>query len=92
MVTSKQKEECIHLYVSECYKIKEIMSMTGIRSEQTIYRILDAAGVPRRPKRETDWTATISFDKDTSDIIDEIRPKNLSKWICDMIKKEYGSM
>ncbi len=30
--------------------IKEIMKDTEIKSEQTIYRILDSNGVPRRPK------------------------------------------
>lgn len=61
--------------------------MTGIRSEQTIYRILDAAGVPRRPTRETAMKATISFDKQTFEIIDKVRPKNLSEWICNLIKE-----
>ena len=30
--------------------IKEIMKDAEIKSEQTIYRILDSNGVPRRPK------------------------------------------
>lgn len=30
--------------------IKEIMKETDIKSEQTIYRILDSNGVSRRPK------------------------------------------
>lgn len=87
MIKLEQQEYCIKLYKSGRYKIKEIMSMTGIRSEQTIYRILDAAGVPRRPTRETAMKATISFDKQTFEIIDKVRPKNLSEWICNLIKE-----
>lgn len=87
MIKLEQQEDCIKLYKSGRYKIKEIMSMTGIRSEQTIYRILDAAGVPRRPTRETAMKVTISFDKQTFEIIDKVKPKNLSEWICKLIKE-----
>lgn len=34
-------------------KIKEIMNLTGIKSEQTIYRLLDENNIPRRPKLES---------------------------------------
>lgn len=89
MIRDEQKKECIRLYQEGVLTIKEIMAETDIRSEQTIYRILDAAGVPRRPPRPTEWRAAISFDKETSDIIDEVRPRNLSAWVCKMIKKAY---
>ena len=90
MIKESQRKECVRLYLEGILTIKEIMTETGIRSEQTIYRILDAAGIPRRPARPTEWRMTISFDKETADIIDEVRPRNLSKWICEMIKKAYG--
>ena len=77
------------MYREGILTIKEIMAETGIRSEQTIYRILDEAGIPRRPTRQTGWRATISFDKEISDIIDEVRPRNLSAWVCKMIKESY---
>lgn len=89
MIRDYQKEECIRLYQEGVLTIKEIMAETGIRSEQTIYRILDAAGVPRRPVRPTEWRTSISFDNETSDIIDEVRPRNLSAWVCTMIKKAH---
>jgi len=89
MIRDEQKKECIRLYQEGVLTIKEIMAETDIRSEQTIYRILDAAGVPRRPPRPTEWRAAISFDKETSDIIDEVSPRNLSAWVCKMIKKAY---
>ena len=89
MIRDYQKKECIRLYQEGVLTIKEIMAETDIRSEQTIYRILDAAGVPRRPVRPTEWRTSISFDNETSDIIDEVRPRNLSAWVCKMIKKAY---
>lgn len=89
MIREHQKRECIRLYREGILTIKEIMAETGIRSEQTIYRILDEAGIPRRPTRPTEWRVTISFDKETSDIIDEVRPRNLSAWVCKMIKESY---
>ena len=90
MIRQPQRDECIRLYQEGVLTIKEIMAETGIRSEQTVYRILDAAGIPRRPSRPTEWRAAISFDKETSDIIDEVRPRNLSAWVCRMIKEAYN--
>lgn len=89
MIRDYQKKECIRLYQEGVLTIKEIMAETDIRSEQTIYRILDAAGIPRRPPRPTEWRTSISFDKETSDIMDEVRPRNLSAWVCKMIKKAH---
>lgn len=89
MIKEYQKKECIRLYKEGILTIKEIMVETGIRSEQTIYRILDAACIPRRPARPTEWRAAISFDKETVEIIDDIRPRNLSAWVCEIIKEVY---
>lgn len=89
MIEDYRREKCVQLYKEGALTIKEIMAQTGIRSEQTIYRILDEAGVPRRPVRPTEYRATISFDKETADIINEARPRNLSVWVCKMIKKAY---
>lgn len=89
MIHPSQKDLCIKLYREGVLTIKEIMAETGISSEQTIYKILDRSGIPRRPKRPTDWRATISFDGETSRIIDEVRPRNLSEWVCNVIKKHY---
>lgn len=50
---------------------------------QTYY---SAAGIPRRPTRGTVMKATISMDKETVDIINRVNPRNLSEWICDLIK------
>lgn len=89
MIRDYQKAKCIKLYKEGLLTIKKIMAETGIRSEQTIYRILDEAGIPRRPVRPTEYRATISFDKDTAEIIDKVHPCNLSTWVCKMIKEAY---
>lgn len=90
MINQEQKEECIRLYREGILTIKGIMSKTGIRSEQTIYRILNAAGVPRRPVRPTEWRTTISFDSQTYNIIEKLKPKNVSEWICNLIKEKFS--
>ena len=89
MIEDYRREKCVQLYKEGALTIKEIMTQTGIRSEQTIYRILDEAGIPRRPVRPTEYRATISFDKETADIINDACPRNLSVWVCNMIKKAY---
>lgn len=90
MIKVEQQILCERLYQEGNHTIKEIMSLTGIRSEQTIYRILDAANIPRRPSRQAVQKVSVSLDKDAADIIREVNPKNLSKWICDLIKLAYG--
>lgn len=48
MIRQYQKDECIKLYQEGVLTINEIMATTGIRSEQTIYRIV---GKPKWRKR-----------------------------------------
>lgn len=50
-ISLDQEKQMIQLYLSG-KKIKEIMTITGIKSEQTIYRLLDENNIPRRPKIE----------------------------------------
>lgn len=46
-ITEEQEKQVVDLYLSG-EKIKEIMSKTSVRSEQTIYRIINNAGVDKR--------------------------------------------
>ena len=46
-ITEEQGKQVVDLYLSG-EKIKEIMSKTSVRSEQTIYRIINNAGVDKR--------------------------------------------
>jgi hypothetical protein len=48
-ITLDQESRVLSLY-KDGIAIKEIIRETGVRSEQTIYRILDSNGVSRRPK------------------------------------------
>ena len=48
-ITLDQESRVLSLY-KVGMAIKEIMKETDIKSEQTIYRILDSNGVSRRPK------------------------------------------
>ena len=89
MITTDQQLLCEKLYKQGKLTIKQIMAETGIRSEQTIYRILDAANIPRRPNRATVLKKTISFDRETAKILEKHAEGNMSKWICDLIKKYY---
>lgn len=87
MISLEQEEMVCKLYKAKKHTIKQIIKETGVRSEQTIYRILDENNIPRRPKRGTVMKATISFDKKTADIIKKENPPNLSGWICDKVQK-----
>ena len=85
-ITQEQTEAVILLYRAQKLTIKQIMDETGVKSEQTIYRILDENGIPRLQQREMARKASISFDADTWGIIEHKAPKNLSKFICELIK------
>lgn len=90
MIDDWQKRECVRLYTDGAHSIKDIMRLTGIRSEQTVYRILDEARVPRQKKRPTGLRASISFDEEAARLIAEARPRNLSAWVCRAVKEAYG--
>lgn len=51
--------------------IKEIIKETGVRSEQTIYRILDSNGVPRRPKVRGVRKIFVTIEEDVAAILDK---------------------
>lgn len=84
-----KKEEVIRLYNEHNYTIKQIIKKTGVRSEQTIYAILNEAKIPRLKIRKAVKHLTISIDAELYAYIDKERPKNISKWVCDMAKAGY---
>lgn len=78
-ITIEQEKLMIKLY-KKGWSIKQIMKETEIRSEQTVYRLLDQNGVPRRPKRQKSkitFSATpesiqiLSCQKDVSEFINK---------------------
>lgn len=88
IITEEQKKQCIRLYKSKRFSIKEILTKTGIGSEQTVYRILDEADIPRQ-RRNSVHKSSISFDAETWNIIEQYHPRKLSQFVCEAIKKVY---
>ena len=89
MIIEDKRKECIRLYNEGEYTVKEIMELTGIRSAQTLYRILDNAGVKRRPRQA--YVRKIVFDEESAAYIARVKPRNLSAWICRLIKQHRDS-
>lgn len=84
-VTSEQIASLLIMYADNI-PIKEIMRRTGIKSEQTIYRLLDENGVKRKPKKRCPIKMTISFEEDVEmDIIEH--SGNVSAFVCECIRK-----
>ena len=89
MITEEQKRTCLQLYKEGNVSIKEILERTGIGSEQSVYRIVDEAGLPRQ-RRSSARKASISFDEDTWAIIERHQPRKLSQFVCEAIRKVHG--
>lgn len=77
MIDKKVKEQVVSLYNSDT-PIKEILRKTGVRSEQTIYRILKENGVQKRgSKKNRVIKITLKdalldkFTNDSDDIIEK---------------------
>ncbi len=66
------------------------MELTGVRSEQTIYRILSSHNIPKLRKRKPTRRITIGLDKEAEELIVKANPKNISEFVSEMIKKGYS--
>ncbi len=88
MITEQQKQQCIALYKEGECSIREIMKRTGIGSSQSVYRILEKAGVTLQRPNDT-RRASITFDEEAWRIIERKQPRNLSKFVCKAIKQTY---
>lgn len=77
----------VRLYKAQKHTIKQIMVLAGVPSEQTVYAILDEYKVPRLRKRNIARSISISIDTELDKMIEKAKPKNLSKWLCEMAKK-----
>lgn len=85
-ITLEQEEQVVRLYRSNAHTIKEIMHITGVRSEQTIYRILASRNIELIRVRKPVRKVSINFDHEVEQLVKKANPNNLSKWVCDMIK------
>lgn len=89
MISEEVRSMVVALYKEERFKIKEIMVITGVRSKQTIYRILNEANVTKIKRKNPAAKISVTLDNDVSRILAIENPKNISKWICKMTKKGY---
>lgn len=87
-ISLEQEEEAVRLYRSHQCSIKDILAKTGIKSEQTLYRILISRDIPQMLRKAT---ARISLraDKEVSEIVEKEKPRNISEYLCYLIKKGY---
>lgn len=87
-LSSEQIEEVVRLYRSKKYSIKEILALTGIGSEQTVYRILagrDDVEMMRRTSPTKKYS--VNLDTEAVKVLETVNPRNISQWINDLIVK-----
>lgn len=87
-LSSEQQEEVVRLYRSKKYSIKEILALTGIGSEQTVYRILagrDDIEMMRRTSPTKKYS--VNLDTEAVRVLETVNPRNISQWINDLIVK-----
>lgn len=82
-ITLDQESRVLSLY-KDGIAIKEIIKETGVRSEQTIYRILDSNGVPRRPKVRGVRKVFVTIEEDVAAILD--KEQSVSLYVNEAIR------
>lgn len=82
-ITLDQESRVLSLY-KDGIAIKEIIRETGVRSEQTIYRILDSNGVPRRPKVRGVRKIFVTIEEDVATILD--KEQSVSLYVNEAIR------
>ena len=82
-ITLDQESRVLSLY-KDGMAIKEIIRETGVRSEQTIYRILDSNGVPRRPKVRGVRKVFVTIEEDVAAILD--KEQSVSLYVNEAIR------
>ena len=87
-ITLDQEPRVLSLY-KDGMAIKEIMKDTEIKSEQTIYRILDSNGVPRRPKVRGVRKIFVTIEEDVAAILN--KEQSVSLYVNEAIRFYHGS-
>lgn len=84
-ITAEQISSLLILY-ADGVPIKEIIARTGIKSEQTIYRLLDENDIKRKPKKRCPIKRCVSFEEDVElDVLEHT--DNVSAFVCECIRK-----
>lgn len=65
------------------------MKETDIKSEQTIYRILDSNGVPRRPKVRGVRKIFVTIEEDVATILD--KEQSVSLYVNEAIRHYHDN-
>ena len=81
-ITLDQESRVISLY-------KVGMAIKEIMSEQTIYRILDSNGVPRRPKVNGVKRILVMIEEDVAAILD--KEQSVSLYVNEAIRYYHGN-
>lgn len=87
-ITLDQESRVLSLY-KDGIAIKEIIRETGVRSEQTIYRILDSNDVPRRPKVRGVRKIFVTIEEDVAAILD--KEQSVSLYVNEAIRFYHGN-
>lgn len=87
-ITLDQESRVLSLY-KDGIAIREIIRETGVRSEQTIYRILDSNGVPRRPKVRGVRKIFVTIEEDVAAILD--KEQSVSLYVNEAIRFYHGN-
>ena len=87
-ITLDQESRVLSLY-KDGMAIKEIIRETGVRSEQTIYRILDSNGVPRRPKVRGVRKIFVTIEEDVAAILD--KEQSVSLYVNEARRYYHGN-
>lgn len=82
-ITLDQESRVLSLY-KDGIAIKEIIRETGVRSEQTIYRILDSNDVPRRPKVRGVRKIFVTIEEDVAAILN--KEQSVSLYVNEAIR------
>ena len=85
LITMTQANQVATLY-KEGKSIKEIMDKSGVKSEQTIYRILENLNIPLRPKINKVIQKSIAMETDTLNILNKLEKGNRSKFVNEAIR------
>ena len=87
-ITLDQESRVLSLY-KQGIAIKEIIKETGVRSEQTIYRILDSNDVPRRPKVRGVRKIFVTIEEDVAAILN--KEQSVSLYVNEAIRFYHGN-
>ena len=83
MISEQQEKNIVSLYKEQRYSIADIMRKTNVGSAQTIYKVLEKHGVRRQRRSKQIRKISVCLDE----ILRAIKPRNISDFVCNLIKK-----